>query len=141
MTSPFDPAGPGLRAETPLILGVDPGLSGALFFLDPGHPSTGEVVDIPTHVLTRGGKKKREIDVAQLIHVLALRRITHAFVEQVGAMPGQGVSSTFAFGKGYGVILGVLAARSIPLSLIPPVRWKREMRVLKDKDGARARAS
>jgi crossover junction endodeoxyribonuclease RuvC len=144
MTSPFDAASPGRSTPTSTpatIVGVDPGLSGALFFIDPNHPLTGEAVDIPTHVLTRGGKKKREIDVVQLIHVLALRRITHAFVEQVGAMPGQGVSSVFAFGKGYGVILGVLAARSIPLSLIPPVRWKREMRVLKDKDGARARAS
>jgi hypothetical protein len=63
-----------------------------LSILNPNHPSTGEAVDIPTHVLSREGKKKREIDVVQLIHVLAPRRINHAFVEQVGAMPGQGVS-------------------------------------------------
>jgi crossover junction endodeoxyribonuclease RuvC len=133
MTSPFDAAA--------TILGVDPGLSGALFFIDPHYPSGGEAVDIPTHVLTRGGKKKREIDVVQLTHVLALRRLTHAFVEQAGAMPGQGVSGVFAFGKCYGVILGVLASRSIPLSLVPPVRWKRALGVPKAKDGARARAS
>jgi crossover junction endodeoxyribonuclease RuvC len=90
----------------------------------------------------RGGKQKRELDIIQLIDILARRQLTHAFVEQVGAMPGQGVSSTFAFGKAFGIILGVLAARSVPLTLVPPVRWKRAMGVLKgSKDGCRARAS
>jgi crossover junction endodeoxyribonuclease RuvC len=123
-----------------MIVGIDPGLSGAMFFMNPD-ASTGEAVDLPVHVLTRGGKTKRELDVVQLIGVLALRRLTHAFVEQVGAMPGQGVSSTFAFGKTFGILLGVIAARSIPMSLIPPVRWKRAMGVTKSKDGCRARAS
>jgi crossover junction endodeoxyribonuclease RuvC len=124
-----------------MLLGVDPGLSGALFFLDPACPLTGEAVDLPTHMLTRGGKKKREVDIAGLIGILAARSITHAFVEQVGAMPGQGVSSVFAFGKTFGILLGIIAARSIPLTLVPPVRWKRAMHVPKDKDSARARAS
>jgi crossover junction endodeoxyribonuclease RuvC len=124
-----------------MIVGIDPGLSGALFFLDPGNPSNGEAVDIPTHTLTRGGKQKREVDIAGLIAVLAMRPLTHAFIEQVGAMPGQGVSGVFAFGKCYGVVLGVIAARSIPLSLVPPVRWKRALGVPRAKDGARARAS
>jgi crossover junction endodeoxyribonuclease RuvC len=110
------------------------------FFLDPGNPSTGKA-DLPVHVLTRGGKKKRELDIAGLIGILSLRRLTHAFLEAIGAMPGQGVSGVFAFGKCYGVILGVIAARSIPVSLVPPVRWKRALVVPKAKDGARARAS
>ena len=123
-----------------MIVGIDPGLSGAMFFIDT-YASTGEAIDLPVHVLTRGGKAKRELDIVQLIDILALRRLTHAFVEQVGAMPGQGVSSTFAFGKTLGIILGVLAARTIPLTLVPPVRWKRRMGVTKSKDGCRARAS
>jgi crossover junction endodeoxyribonuclease RuvC len=123
-----------------MIVGIDPGLSGAMFFMVPGD-STGEAIDLPVHVLTRGGKQKRELDIVQLIQILALRRLTHAFAEQVGAMPGQGVSSTFAFGKTFGIILGVIAARSIPLTLVPPVRWKRAMGVTKSKDGCRARAS
>jgi hypothetical protein len=124
-----------------MITGIDPGLSGALFFLDPHDPATGESVDLPVHLLTRGGKNKREVDIAGLIRILALHQLTHAFVEQVGAMPGQGVSSVFAFGKTYGIILGVLAARSIPLTLVAPVRWKRALGVPKAKAAARARAS
>ena len=111
-----------------MIVGIDPGLSGALFFIDPHDPTNGESVDLPVHMLARGGKQKRELDIIQLISVLALRRLTHAFVEQVGAMPGQGVSGVFAFGKAYGIILGVVAARSIPLTLVSPARWKRALR-------------
>jgi crossover junction endodeoxyribonuclease RuvC len=107
-----------------VIVGIDPGLSGALFFLDPSAPESGEAIDMPVHNLARGGKNKRELDVVGLIRILATHHLTHAFVEQVGSMPGQGVSSVFAFGKCYGIILGVLAARSIPLTLVAPVRWK-----------------
>jgi crossover junction endodeoxyribonuclease RuvC len=124
-----------------MIVGIDPGLSGALFFLDPNCPSSGEAADIPVHLLVRGGKTKREIDISGLIRILTVRRIDHAFVEQVGAMPGQGISGVFAFGKCYGIVLGVLAACSIPMTLVPPLRWKRALAVPKAKDGARARAS
>jgi hypothetical protein len=64
-----------------------------------------------------GGKQKREVDIAGLVGLLDSRRISHAFVEQVGAMPRQGVSGVFAFGKCYGIILGVLVAQNIPLTL------------------------
>jgi len=114
-----------------MIVGIDPGLSGALFFFDPQHHSTGEAIDLPVHMLTRGGKNKRELAIAGLIRLLALRRINHAFMEQAGAMPGQGVSGVLAFGKFYDVILGVLAARSIPLSLVPPIPWKRALNVVR----------
>jgi crossover junction endodeoxyribonuclease RuvC len=124
-----------------MIIGIDPGLSGALFFMDPSSPANGEAVDLPVHLLIRNGKKKRELDVAGLIGILTSDRLDHAFVEQVNAMPGQGISSVFAFGKCYGVILGVIASHSIPLSLVPPVSWKRALGVPKAKDGARARAS
>jgi crossover junction endodeoxyribonuclease RuvC len=123
------------------IVGVDPGLSGALFFLDQNRLSAGEAVDLPIHVLMRGGKTRREIDIAGLIGILTAHRLDHVFLEQVGAMPGQGVSSVFAFGKTYGVILGVIAAHTIPLTLVAPAVWKRALAVPKAKDGARARAS
>jgi len=122
------------------IAGFDPGLSGALFFLA-SNSTTGEAVDMPVHLLERGGRKTRDLDIAGLVEILSSRRPDHAFVEQVGAMPGQGVSSTFAFGKCYGAILGVLAALSIPITLVPAVRWKRALGVQKSKDAARARAS
>jgi crossover junction endodeoxyribonuclease RuvC len=65
--------------------------------------------------LTRGRKTKREVDGQGLVDLLSAE-LVHAFVEQVGAMPGQGVSSVFAFGKTFGSILGVLAAHGISMT-------------------------
>jgi crossover junction endodeoxyribonuclease RuvC len=124
-----------------MIAGIDPGLTGAVCFADPSNPTTCRAYDLPVHVLLRGGKKKRELDIAGLIGILTEHRLDHVFLEQVGAMPGQGVSSVFAFGKTYGVILGVIAARTIPLTLVTPATWKRALGVPKAKDAARARAS
>jgi crossover junction endodeoxyribonuclease RuvC len=123
-----------------MIVGIDPGLLGALFFINP-EGTNGEAVDMPVHLLTRGGKGKRELDIHALLHILEGRRIRHAFIELAGPMPRQGTSSTFSFGKTYGVILGLCAACRIPTTLVPPVRWKRGLQVPAAKAGARARAS
>ena len=124
-----------------IIAGIDPGLSGALAMMD---ARTGElrVFDMPTFSLSRGGKSKREIDVIGLANLIAAdRHPGHAFIEQVGAMPGQGVSGVFAFGKAYGIIIGVLAARGVPMTFVNPRVWKKALGVPAAKDGARARAS
>ena len=55
-------------------------------------------------------------------------------VEKVGAMPGQGVTSTFNFGKSFGYILGVLEANGIPYQLISPQRWKKHFSLTNDKN-------
>ena len=89
----------------------------------------------------RGGKTKRELDAHALARLIGDRRPGHAFVELVGAMPGQGVSSVFAFGKSFGVVIGVPAALGIPFTLISPQVWKGALGVSAGKDGARARAS
>jgi crossover junction endodeoxyribonuclease RuvC len=89
----------------------------------------------------RGGKTKRELDTHALARLIGDRRPGHAFVELVGAMPGQGVSSVFAFGKSFGVVIGVPAALGIPFTLISPQVWKGALGVSAGKDGARARAS
>ena len=57
-----------------------------------------------------------------------------ACVEQVHAMPKQGVSSTFAFGKAAGFIEGVLTANRIPFQLVPPKKWKKEYSLGNDKN-------
>jgi len=128
-----------------IICGIDPGLHGAIALLsaDPGGGvSVSEVLDIPTHTLPRGGKNKSEVDVYQLVLDLEARMpIGSAFVEQVWSTPQQGVSSAFAFGKTYGICLGVLAALGVPVTLVPPRRWKAALAVPAAKDGARARAS
>lgn len=124
-----------------LVIGADPGLHGALAFY---YPKTGALLiyDIPTHTLTRNGKNKSEIDVMALANIAACAfgaGRAHAFIEAVGSMPGQGVSSVFAFGKAYGILLGVLAG--LPRTDVRPQVWKKALGVPADKDGARARAS
>jgi crossover junction endodeoxyribonuclease RuvC len=58
-------------------------------------------------------------------------------VEQVHAMPKQGVSSTFNFGKAVGIIEGVIAARGLPITWVTPQRWKKLMGVTADKNTSR----
>jgi crossover junction endodeoxyribonuclease RuvC len=123
-----------------ILAGIDPGLSGAVALLDTARPEHVQVFDMPVLALSRGGKNKRELDAHALARALA-QPIGHAFVEQVGAMPGQGVSSVFAFGRAYGCLLGILAAQGVPMTTVAPRRWKTALGVPANKDGARARAS
>lgn len=121
------------------IIGIDPGLSGAIALMDAAGAC--QVWDMPTLALTRGGKNKREIDAHSLVRLFADNRAGHAFIEGMRAMPGQGVTSMFALGKGYGIILGVLAALDVPYTVIDSRKWKNVLGVPAAKDGARARAS
>jgi crossover junction endodeoxyribonuclease RuvC len=120
-------------------LGIDPGFGGALAWLDLGGDL--HVEDMPVLTVERNGKVKREIDLAALVALIESHRPALAVVEHVGAMPGQGVSSMFAFGRGFGSILGALAALRVPVELIEPATWKKAVRVPAGKDGARLRAS
>jgi crossover junction endodeoxyribonuclease RuvC len=124
-----------------LICGIDPGLSGTIAFVDAASGAVVNVTELPVLQLARGGKNKRDLDAHALARLISNRRPGHTFVELVGAMPGQGVSSVFAFGKSFGVVIGVLAALGIPYTLVAPVVWKRALSVPVAKDGARARAS
>lgn len=121
-------------ASVPCILGVDPGLSGAIAFLFPGHLASDRVTveDVPV--------ADGEIDGANLAARLVQMRPTMAVIERVGAMPGQGVSSTFKFGQALGTVLGVVAALGIPIERVHSTRWKRHFRLSADKEEARALA-
>ena len=123
-----------------LIVAIDPGLSGAVAFLDADLGL--EVFDMPVHKLKRNGKTKREVDRYELARIIdAHAPISHAFVEQVGAMPGQGVSSMFQFGRSLGIVEGVLAANFVPTDYVTPRKWRSALGVRAGKDGSRARAS
>jgi crossover junction endodeoxyribonuclease RuvC len=124
-----------------ILAGIDPGLSGAVALLDAATGAVVDLWDMPVLVLSRGGKQKRELDPHSLAGALGRDRIGHAFVEQVGAMPGQGVSSVFSFGKSFGMTIGVLATLGIPMSFVAPAVWEKALGVPAAKDGARARAS
>jgi crossover junction endodeoxyribonuclease RuvC len=122
-----------------IIMGIDPGLSGAIAIYD---TATGELMveDMPTVEVTRNGKAKREISAQLLAEAISAGYAKQAFLERVGAMPGQGVSSVFSFGRSVGMLEGVLAALDIPTTIIPPTTWQRKVNVRGGKDGSRERA-
>ncbi len=113
------------------FIGVDPGQTGALCFLDGN--SLPVVVDMPTV----GGRINPYALTAILIE---WGPVEAAAVEQVHSMPRQGVSSSFTFGMGYGVLLGVLAALQRPVIDVTPSKWTKEFGVGSDKDLHRRRA-
>ena len=131
-----------------IVYGIDPGLSGAIAVLhlradaDPG--VLFDVVDMPVVEIMRNAKAKREVSAAALADLFARAnhrlQPSHAYLERVGAMPGQGVSSVFSFGRSTGVVEGVLAALKIPVTIITPQSWQKAMAVRDGKDGSRARA-
>jgi crossover junction endodeoxyribonuclease RuvC len=122
-----------------MIVGIDPGASGAVAFFNP-QEGTLEIVDMPVMEVERGGKSKREISPQLLATAIRHKAPRIAYVEKVGAMPGQGVSSMFQFGRGVGMVEGVLAALAIHTSYVTPQRWQKVVEVRGGKDGARLRA-
>jgi len=124
-----------------VIVGIDPGAHGALAFLP--ERGTPWVMDMPTVQVKRGKRTINRVEPAVIGAVLRGTLVGNdivASVEQVGAMPGQGVSSMFEFGRSFGAVLGVLAALSVPVTMTPPQTWKRAMGVSADKTGSRASA-
>jgi crossover junction endodeoxyribonuclease RuvC len=118
-------------------IGIDPGLTGAIASISP----IGLVLLHDMPILN--GKGKTQLDYANLAHVLRQYDPLEsmAVIEQVGSMPGQGVSSMFKFGQVYGAALGILAALQIPYIYTTPVQWKRHHRLIGcEKDESRGRA-
>lgn len=115
-----------------VVLGIDPGASGALAFYWPEAPGLVVIEDMPTVDGVVSG--------ALLADMLGRYQPTEAMVELVGAMPKQGVSSTFKFGFATGIIHGALGAMNVPYSLVSPAKWKRHMGLSSDKEAARAMA-
>lgn len=125
-----------------LVLGVDPGLSGALCLYNPTNGDI-SIMDMPTHTVTTNGKKKRRLDLYSLGTMLDYRRndIARAYIEAPTSRPGEGVTSAFTFGFCCGAVQSAVAANLIPMELIPPAKWKRDMGLNQDKDASRRKAS
>jgi crossover junction endodeoxyribonuclease RuvC len=116
-------------------VGIDPGLGGAIVALCGGQPV--EWMAMPT---MKAGASSR-VNGAELAAFLRSCNASHVFVEQVGAMPGQGVTSMFTFGHAAGVVAGVVAAIELPLTLVTPQAWKKRAGLSgTEKDAARVRA-
>lgn len=122
------------------IIGIDPGLSGAVAVLT-GSDSL-IVIDMPTMTVERNGKSKRQVSASELAAIFANFNSddTHVFVEKVSAMAGQGVTSVFSFGRSFGMIEGILAAFRLPVTYVAPATWVKAVGRGQGKDASRARA-
>ena len=123
-----------------IILGIDPGASGALAFLNL-EAGLLDIVDMPVVVVQRGLKQKREISAPMIAAIIRARRPDVAWLERVNAMPGQGVSSVWAFARGVGALEGVLAALEVETHYVAPRVWQAKVAQRAGKDGGRERAS
>jgi hypothetical protein len=120
------------------IAAVDPGLTGAAVILEQvgGAVMLISAIDLPI----AGEGAKRRLDARTFAHWLHTHAPTHAFIENARAMPRQGVTSMFRYGRVAGAIEGVVAAQLIPLTLVEPTTWKRHLRLNSNKEDCRARA-
>lgn len=119
-----------------MFVGIDPGCSGAVVLLT----SEGRYADHLNMPTIKVGTKSR-VNGAALAAWLRQHDIAHAWLEQVGAMPGQGTASMFTFGHAAGVAEGILQGLAIPYTLVTPQAWKKTAGLIgSDKDAARSRA-
>ena len=123
------------------IIGIDPGLSGGIAVLE--NNKVLDMFDMP--VMSEGKKNKRQLNSAQLVKLIKDNikpdeEIT-VVVEQVNAMPGQGVTSMFNFGQTFGAIKGVCAALELPIFFVRPSKWKKHFELINSsKDASRTKA-
>ena len=123
-----------------LIIGMDPGISGAICFFENGEVK--EIIDIPN--MADGKKNKRQINGSQVTNIIKERlndgKEIIVVVEHVNAMPGQGVTSMFNFGQSFGVIKGICSALSLPIYFVRPTKWKKHFNLIKtNKDASRTK--
>ena len=122
------------------ILGIDPGLSGAIAVLE--NKKVLSMFDMP--VMSEGKKNKKQLNSAQLVNIIKNNTNDNeekaVVVEQVNAMPGQGVTSMFNFGQTFGAIKGVCAALGLPIFFVRPSKWKKYFELLNaSKDSSRTK--
>ena len=122
------------------IIGIDPGLSGAIAFFE--NKKVINIYEMP--VMSEGKKNKRQINSAQLVKILReniqANDEVSVVVEQVNAMPGQGVTSMFNFGQSFGAIKGVCAALNLPIFFVRPSKWKKHFELINSsKDSSRTK--
>ena len=125
-----------------LIIGIDPGISGSICFFEDGKII--EVIEMP--VMTEGKKNKKQVNGAQIYNEF-LKRINkkddeiRVVIEQVSAIPGQGVTSMFNFGQSYGILKGICSAMQLPMFFVRPAKWKKYFNLINSqKDASRTRA-
>ena len=123
-----------------IIIGIDPGISGAISIVE--NKKILEVYDTPTMI--DGKKNKRQINSAQVTNIIKERlnkdKEVVVVVEHVNAMPGQGVTSMFNFGQSFGVVKGICAALNLPIYFVRPTKWKKHFNLIKtNKEASRTK--
>ena len=121
------------------LLGVDPGIHGGLSIVDVSGlvPQLVDAIDIP---VTGVGAKER-VDVQSVRDWIAQTAPQHAYIERAQAMPKQGASSGFKYGRAVGAIEAVVACCAIPLTIVEPSMWKKFHQLRGgDKESGRQRA-
>ena len=124
-----------------IIIGIDPGLSGAIAVLQDNKVKN--IFEVP--VMTEGKKNKRQLNSAQMVKIIkdniSKSEETIVVVEHVNAMPGQGVTSMFNFGQTFGAIKGICAAIGLPIFFVRPAKWKKHFDLINSsKDASRTKA-
>ena len=126
-----------------LIIGIDPGISGSICFFQDGKII--DVVEMPT--MTEGKKNKKQVNGSQIFNEISdrIRKLDkkdiRVIIEQVSAMPGQGVTSMFNFGQSFGILKGICSAMQLPMYFVRPAKWKKYFNLINsEKDASRTRA-
>ena len=126
-----------------LIIGIDPGISGSICFFENGKII--DVIEMPT--MTEGKKNKRQVNGSQIYNEINKKiekyenQNIRVVIEQVSAMPGQGVTSMFNFGQSFGILKGICSAMQLPIYFVRPAKWKKYFNLINsEKDASRTRA-
>ena len=126
-----------------IIFGIDPGVSGAISVLE--NKKVIEVFEMPTMI--DGKKNKKQVNGSQIFNEISYRtkkidkKDIKVVIEQVSAMPGQGVTSMFNFGQSFGILKGICSAMQLPMYFIRPAKWKKYFSLINsEKDASRTKA-
>jgi len=126
-----------------VIIGIDPGISGSICFFENGKIQ--EAIEMPT--MTDGKKNKKQVNGSQIYNEISSRIINYdkkdvkVIIEQVSAMPGQGVTSMFNFGQSFGILKGICSAMQLSMYFVRPAKWKKYFNLINsEKDASRTRA-
>ena len=126
-----------------LVIGIDPGISGSICFFQDGKII--DVVEMPT--MTEGKKNKKQVNGSQIFNEISekIKKLDKeeikVIIEQVSAMPGQGVTSMFNFGQSFGILKGICSAMQLPMYFVRPAKWKKYFNLINsEKDASRTRA-
>ena len=121
-----------------LIIGIDPGITGAICFFE--DRKIIDLIEMPNMAV--GKKNKRQVNGAQVYNEIFERiknynkKDIKVVIEQVSAMPGQGVTSMFNFGQSFGVLKGICSAMQLPMYFVRPAKWKKHYNLINSKKDA-----